>query len=264
MSGLQPNTLYIALYYLGVFGGQRKYHWGLFNTSSRAPAGDLIHATDVPPERRRRDVRLDLMKETRPTSDPLKSGTLVCVLKIGSSPGKENIERFADRKYNDKSYVHLMDPRYLPHGEQEWTCRVWVKEVLNAMANNRVMKLPADVNTIEQWCNYTADRNVNYAGAKGQAAIYNDLSWMSAGSSKQPATLDPYGGGNRHYGSSPMDIDSSGRRYGSTPMDIDSSGRRTSGYPSRMEVDSSGRRTSGYPSRMDVDTSSTRRTARRP
>lgn len=42
--------------------------------------------------------------------------------------------------------THLMDRRYLPTGEPQWTCRVWVKTVLaRAAQGNQSMILPASL-----------------------------------------------------------------------------------------------------------------------
>lgn len=35
-----------------------------------------------------------------------------------------------------------MDTRYLPRGERQWTCRVWVKQLLKLLHDNRYIQLP--------------------------------------------------------------------------------------------------------------------------
>ncbi|KAL7627722.1 hypothetical protein AAE478_001917 [Parahypoxylon ruwenzoriense] len=181
------------------------YHWGLFASGDSPPSGFLLHATDTGRE------ALDLYQEVRRVSDPRKSGTLVVVLKIANSPGLDALNRCA-------SSIRLMDPRYLPQGESRWTCRVWIKEVLNSLHRNRYIHLPSGVDTIEQWCEYAADRHIQY---KGMARVINDLTWMTTGSPSR-ATLsdaDARGDDGRYYGSSPMVIDSTGGRYyGPSPM----------------------------------------------
>ncbi|KAK4466048.1 hypothetical protein QBC42DRAFT_259892 [Cladorrhinum samala] len=238
-TSIQKNSVYITLQYLRTVEGKNKYHWGIFNSGSTPPKGHLVHATDA--GRR----ALDLYQEVRPVSNPLKSGSMVVVLKIAQSLSIEALDQCARS-------VRLMDPKYLPRGERQWTCRVWVKEVLGVLHQNKYISLPADLNTIERFCEYTADANIQYMG---RAIVFNDLSWMSTqppsrNTLSQNDALDPRRGGRSAYGSSPMDIDSTGRRagssaYGSSPMDIDSTGRRvgrSTHGSSPMDIDSTGRR----------------------
>lgn len=81
---------------------------------------------------------MDLRLEERQNAEPARSSTMVVVLKIADSPGIDILRQCA-------ASVHLMDPRYLPQGENEWTCRVWVKEVLNSLHKYRYIELPMDV-----------------------------------------------------------------------------------------------------------------------
>lgn len=41
--------------------------------------------------------------------------------------------------------VPLMDPRHIPRGEVQWTCRVWVKEVLRGLQRHQVIELPGTI-----------------------------------------------------------------------------------------------------------------------
>lgn len=59
---------------------------------------------------------------------------IVC-LKIADAPSSSAIDRCVSR-------VPLMDRRQLPGNERQWTCRVWVKEALNSLHNNGIIKLP--------------------------------------------------------------------------------------------------------------------------
>ncbi len=106
--------------------------WGLYTSGSRPPAGHLVHATDAG------RAALDLYEDVRPVSNPLRSGTMVVVLRIAHSPGMDAIEFCAKT-------VCLMDRRYLPSGESQWTCRVWVKEVLGALQKLGYFQLPSDL-----------------------------------------------------------------------------------------------------------------------
>ncbi|KAK0704499.1 hypothetical protein B0H67DRAFT_591538 [Lasiosphaeris hirsuta] len=210
----QENTLYITLQYLRTVQGVRKYHWALYCTGSTPPAGYLVHATDT------NRAPLDLYKDVRRVSDPRRSGSLVVVLKISHSPGIDAIEFCADA-------VRLMDRRHLPSGESQWTCRVWVKEVLATLRRKGYIRFPADLDTIEERCQDMADRNIAFMG---NARIFNDLSWIDSDDHSRDSlmeidALQPAGrGSTRHYGPSPMVIDSTGSRYySSKPMIIDSS-----------------------------------------
>lgn len=212
LSGFDKNTLYITLQYVRTEGGQRKYHWGLYNSGSQPPAGWLAHATDAG------RVPLDLYKELRPVSDPRKSSTLVVALNIARSPGLEALESCAGA-------VRLMDSRYLPRGESKWTCRVWVKEVLGLLQSKGYIGLPADLDTIERHCQAMADGNIKYMGS---ARVLNDvMHWTDPESFTTPDTLKLMDGkSGLYYGSSPMDIDSTGTYLystGSKPMVADSS-----------------------------------------
>ncbi|KAI0843960.1 hypothetical protein F5Y00DRAFT_249814 [Daldinia vernicosa] len=224
MSEIYKENLFITLQFLRNVNGQNKYHWGLFLSGSSPPAGILMHATDT------NRAALDLYLEERRVSNPLRSGTMVVVLKIADAPSLDTLRKCA-------SSIHLMDPRYLPRGEDRWTCRVWVKEMLKSLHKHRCISLPADVDVIEQYCQYMADSHLQY---KGDARVFNDLNWVRAGSSSSSskATLseaDARGGG-RYYGPSPMNIDSTGGRYyGSSPMVIDSTTKRYYG-PSPMDT----------------------------
>ncbi|KAI0840597.1 hypothetical protein F5Y06DRAFT_263136 [Hypoxylon sp. FL0890] len=223
------DCLYITLQHLRTVGGQNKYHWALFTSEDSPPSGILLHATDA------NRKPLDLYSEVRRVSDPLRSGSMVVILKITDSPGLNALKKCA-------SSIRLMDPAYLPRGESRWTCRVWVKEVLNSLHKNGYIELPSGIDAIEEWCQYVADRHIHF---KGRAKIFNDLSWMSTDSSSRDtlSDADARGTGGRYYGPSPMVIDSTSRPYyGPSPMAIDSTGGRYYG-PSPMVTE-----THHYPS----------------
>lgn len=63
---------------------------------------------------------------------------MVACLKIADSPGAQVVDAAADA-------VGLMDRRYLPSSEPQWTCRVFVKQVLQRLHNKRHIELPMDV-----------------------------------------------------------------------------------------------------------------------
>jgi hypothetical protein len=60
---------------------------------------------------------------------------MVVCLKISNSPGIQILEHYA-------SSIRLMDTRYLPRGERQWTCRVWVKQLLKLLHDNHYIQLP--------------------------------------------------------------------------------------------------------------------------
>ncbi|KAG8424591.1 hypothetical protein J3459_002475 [Metarhizium acridum] len=131
-----PFTLYITLQYLRTVNKVNKYHWGLYTTDRAPPSGCLLHATDAG------RTALDLYKEVRKVSDPRKSKSLVVCLKIADAPSMQILDRVA-------SSVRLMDRNCLPWGEAQWTCRVWVKEVLRSLHENRHINLSVTTDTIE-------------------------------------------------------------------------------------------------------------------
>ncbi|KAH9897350.1 hypothetical protein F4778DRAFT_782938 [Xylariomycetidae sp. FL2044] len=212
----RDNCLYITLQYLRTVNKELKFHWGLYNTTS-APRGFLIHATDA------NRGPLDLYQEIREVSNPRRSISLVVCLKIADSPGIDALEYCA-------SQVRLMDPRFIPRGERQWTCRVWVKEILLVLHNNGYLRLPAG---LERCCLRAGNHLIEYMG---NARVFNDLSWMSLPPTVAPNPLtrttpmevDSTGGGGRYTGPKPMDIDSTGggggRYFGPKPMVIDSTG----------------------------------------
>ncbi|KAH6717568.1 hypothetical protein BKA61DRAFT_571658 [Leptodontidium sp. MPI-SDFR-AT-0119] len=219
-----PRTLYITLQYLRTdSSGQNKYHWGLYATGDSPPNGTLFHATDAG-----RDA-LDLYYEQRKVSNPLRSRSMVACLKIGEASSSTAIHR-------------------LSAGERVWTCRVYVKEALTALHNDRFLSLPASVGSIERACLAVADSHLPSRQSYQQPGVYNDLAWMRSSTSR----------------TTPMELDSN--TYDPSRMEVDSSGRyrSSSSYPSRMEVDSSGRYRSStsYGSPMDVDSSGGRKVSR--
>ncbi|KAK3375655.1 hypothetical protein B0T24DRAFT_525298 [Lasiosphaeria ovina] len=214
---IQDNTLYITLQYLRTVEGQRKYVThpsGNKVLKVTAPAGVLAHATDVD------RAPLDLYTQVRPVSNPLASGTLVVVLKIARSPGRDALEFCANI-----DNVGLMDPRRLPPGEIQWTCRVWVKEVLKVLQKKGYIQFSADVDAIEHCCQRVADENIQFMGS---AKVFNHLGWLEPPDSSRDTLMESDAmvpRGRSYYGPSPMDIDLSGGYYtGSKPMIIDSSG----------------------------------------
>lgn len=64
---------------------------------------------------------------------------------------------------------------------------------------------------IEQCCQTVADRNLR---SMGEVRVFNDMSWTQVItlSPTTPMDIDPTAAAARYYGSSPMDIDSSGFR----------------------------------------------------
>ncbi|ROV92533.1 hypothetical protein VSDG_06699 [Cytospora chrysosperma] len=190
---MQKNSVYILLFYLRTTS-EHKYHWALLLTGPSPPAGKLYHATD---ENRR---PLDLVRQTYPTrSGMLHSQSVVVALYVG--PIAENCLDWASRD----EVTHLMDPRYpIPRGEPRWTCRVWVKTVLEMAEHQRYIRLPAKLDWIELSALATADRHIN---SMGNATQYNDTEWLrnttraAAASSSRSRTV-------------PMDIDSTGGRGG--------------------------------------------------
>ncbi|KAI1460435.1 hypothetical protein F4805DRAFT_454857 [Annulohypoxylon moriforme] len=183
---IPEDTLYITLQHIYTVGGRNKYHWGLFMSGNSSDDRYLLHATDYGRE------ALDLYQEVRKVSNPLRSISMVVVLKVANSPGIDALRACA-------ASIHLMDPAYLPRGEPRWTY------------------------AIEEWCQYTADAHLPF---KGKAKLFNDLSWTTTGGSKETksSTATKRATGGRYYGPSPMDIDSTGGYYGSSPMVIDSTG----------------------------------------
>ncbi|KAK3989018.1 hypothetical protein QBC44DRAFT_308847 [Cladorrhinum sp. PSN332] len=151
----------------------------------------------------------------------------------GKRPDIHSSLTCSKNQQSKKTAVPLMDRRYIPRGEPRWTCPVWVKEVLATLQKNGYIRLPADLATIERECQYTADRNIRYMG---NARVFNDFAWMQAGGptyyGSSSMDIDTTGGrGRTSYGSSPMVIDSSGTygacpNYGTKPMNIDSTGGR--------------------------------------
>ncbi|KAI1160385.1 hypothetical protein F5B18DRAFT_507709 [Nemania serpens] len=172
---------------------------------------------------------------------------MVVVLKIGSSISFRALDAYA-------SSVHLMDPRYLPRGEIQWTCRVWVKEVLNLLHNAQLISLPCNLSSLEEFCLARADRHLPNLG-KAPARIFERSEWASK--KELDSADDRYAVSGRtggYYGPSPMAIDSTPRQYyGPSPMVIDSTGGRYYG-PSPMQVDSTGRGRYYGPSPMDTET----------
>ncbi|ATY61874.1 hypothetical protein A9K55_007913 [Cordyceps militaris] len=180
-----PFTIYITLQFLRVIGEENYYHWGIFVTQQSNTANHLFHATDMG----RRP--LDLYPEVRIVSDPLKSKTMTCCLKVARAPSLESIKAVA-------STVRLMDPRYLPRNEPLWTCRVWVKEVLASLEANGLTQLPVSVDRIQAYGVETAD----LLRDQGISRLINDLSWIS--SPTVPMQVDPR---PRHFGQSPMNTE---------------------------------------------------------
>ncbi|KAL2173891.1 uncharacterized protein P884DRAFT_316936 [Thermothelomyces heterothallicus CBS 202.75] len=183
----EPNTLYLTLNYLRTDGNENRYHWGLFATGNPASGGTLFHATDFDRTNR---IWLDhLIYENRTVSDPTTSSTMVVVLKIC------NLSSTAvqlDHHIREVEPLALRVPP--PVSEPQWTCRVWVKYILDQLCGRKVISLSSDTNTIERQALMAANANIVH---KGDAKVINKVSdWLSA-----------------------MDVDSSGAppRGGSAP-----------------------------------------------
>ncbi|KEY64698.1 hypothetical protein S7711_02897 [Stachybotrys chartarum IBT 7711] len=211
-----PRLLYITLQYLRTVGKELKFHWGIYVASSNAPKGWLIHATD---EGR---SALDLYYECRSVKDPQRSKSMAVCLGVAASPSMDVLLACAQS-------IPLMDPRQIPRGEQQWTCRVFIKEFLNLMHVQGHVKLPGSIDTIEARCRAAADCHRFYIGS---AKIFSNLEWMDPKFAERKekearelqlidrtssrgglllreipeahATSYPY------YGPSPMNIDSTG------------------------------------------------------
>ncbi|KAL2136862.1 hypothetical protein VTI74DRAFT_588 [Chaetomium olivicolor] len=199
----------------------RKLHWGLFLTGSKPPAGQLFHATDEGKK------PLELYRQIRPSSNPMKSSVLVVCLKIANLTDVNALDACSSQKK-----VPLMTPS-VPYNEPRWTCRVWVKAVLDSLATNNIISLPAGgVRELEQHCQFVADKHKALGNTGFSAAVYNDLNqWMSLG--KTPISNST---GGSCSGATPMDIDSTGKNK-PKPMDIDSTGKNK---PQPMDIDSTG------------------------
>jgi hypothetical protein len=63
---------------------------------------------------------------------------MAACLKIAKSPGARVMADIAD-------HVGLMDKRYLPIGEPQWTCRVFVKQVLQRLHDKGHIILPMSI-----------------------------------------------------------------------------------------------------------------------
>ncbi|KAI5456807.1 hypothetical protein BGZ63DRAFT_458066 [Mariannaea sp. PMI_226] len=216
-----PYTLYITLQYLRNVEGENKYHWGLWATEGKPPAGYLFHATDTGRQ------ALDLFYEARKVSNPTKSKSMVVCLKIANAPRVETLHHFA-------SQVPLMNPRHLPKREPQWTCRVWVKETLKVLHENHQIELPADVDTIERYCKSTADSYIRFMGTP---KVFSDIKWLPTSSEPDlrnehqryygPSAMETETYQQAYYGSSPMVTESHSKRYyGSSPMVTESHSKR--------------------------------------
>ncbi|RBR26209.1 uncharacterized protein FIESC28_00992 [Fusarium coffeatum] len=207
----QPYTLYLTFQWLRHNGKEHQYHWGLWSTDAKPPAGRLFHATDAGRQ------ALDLYYENRKVRDPSKSKSMVVCLMIAKSPKAEYLDHYASR-------IPLMNCSHLPAGEPQWTCRVWVKETLKALHEKGQIVLPADIDTIESYGKYTADR---YLSQMGNPMIFNDLGWLSQTSA-----------GNTHqqyYGAEPMETETyqqyqQQRYYGTKPMQTETYGQNARQY----------------------------------
>lgn len=199
-----------------------------------APTGYLFHATDTGRQ------ALDLFYEARKVSNPTESRSMVACLKIADAPRVEALHHFA-------SQVPLMNPRHLPKREPQWTCRVWVKETLKVLQENRQIELPTDVaqlfpsstsisrltvfimqflDTIERYCKSTANA---YISSMGNPRLSNDLEWLFPSSKPDlknkpqkyygPSAMETETHQQANYGSSPMVTEAHPKRYyGSSPM----------------------------------------------
>ncbi|KAL7278132.1 hypothetical protein PYCCODRAFT_1469456 [Trametes coccinea BRFM310] len=212
---LDVNHLYICMYSLPTIAGRKRFHWSLVSTAaSESPSWcRMYHATDF------NRHPMDLYREIRDLNDdPRASRSMLVIMKISSSPGEVAMELFSSYQW-----VPLMDQKRIPWGEERWTCRVWVKEVLKVLQAQNQIRLPSDIESIERWCMETASRNVH---RKGRAKLFNDFSWLTVDGQAQNAASTS---NRRGAQSTTMEIDSTaGRPYygtGPKPMIIDSTGR---------------------------------------
>lgn len=87
---------------------------------------------------------MDLVRQDYPSnSGMLGSKSVVVALYVGKmypTRGKQYLD-YASRD----DVTHLMDRRYLPSNEPIWTCRVWVKRVLDIAEQHRYIDLPASL-----------------------------------------------------------------------------------------------------------------------
>lgn len=168
----------------------------------------------------------------------MRSEALIVCLKIADVPSSTAIDRCVSR-------VPLMSRSAIPAGERQWTCRVYVKEALIALHNDRLLNLPASVSklsyrslewnstynlgtidSIERACLAAADYYLPHKSATRRVSIYNDLAWMSRSTSHTtPIEETP-----DLYCHSNIEVDSTARytpyhSYGSL-RDVDSSGGR--------------------------------------
>ncbi|KAK4237070.1 hypothetical protein C8A03DRAFT_35001 [Achaetomium macrosporum] len=158
-----PNTLYITLQHLKTVDYNTEFHWGLYITGSSPPSRHLLSVTDANPP------IMDLRIELREVEDPRRAPTMVVCLKIANSPGLTALHSAA-------SAVRLMDNGQLPHGEPQWTSRVWVKEVLYILAKRGCIQMPWGLDKIERNFLYTANENML---CTGKAKVYNELAWLT-------------------------------------------------------------------------------------
>ncbi|KAI1345431.1 hypothetical protein F5Y01DRAFT_320766 [Xylaria sp. FL0043] len=235
-------SLYITLQYLRTIHEVNKYHRALYLTENETPKGFLVHATDTGRS------ALDLYKEIRAVKNPLRSKSLITVFKIGGNISLQSLDACA-------SSVPLMDPRYLPRGEVQWTCRVWVKEALRALQEAGLLSLPCSLNSLENYCLRHTDNYLPKAKEEQRAKVYDNVEWAVTsdsnpdvtGNNSQTATQ----GGDRYYGPSPMIIDSTGgqdyasststRYYSPSPMHVDAAATSQYYGPSPMDTETSRR-----------------------
>jgi hypothetical protein len=67
---------------------------------------------------------------------------MVACLRIGNSPGIKVLKACADA-------IPLMNASSLPRNEPQWTCRVWVKNMLFNLGQYKYLKLPSDLGKYE-------------------------------------------------------------------------------------------------------------------
>ncbi|KAL2020646.1 hypothetical protein VTK56DRAFT_8136 [Thermocarpiscus australiensis] len=184
-STLASNTLYLTLNYHANDGRENKYHWGLFVTDSSTSGGTLHHATNRGAGTGRLLNRF--FYDNRSVQNPTSSSTMVVLLKICdlSSTAVQYMEDYIQR---EEPLGKRMRP---PAGESDWTCRVWVKQVLNQLRSIGLISFPSDTNTIERQAIRTANKNIGYMG---NARVINDVqSWLSA-MDVDPRHAAPHGG----------------------------------------------------------------------
>ncbi|KAK3682891.1 hypothetical protein B0T22DRAFT_484909 [Podospora appendiculata] len=211
------------------YGGEGREEPSLRNLEVPSQTGVMMHATDL------NRAALDLYQEGRGVTDPKKSKSMVVCTKVADLADRRAFEACA-------SSFRLMDHRYLPREEPQWTCRVWVKEVLLTLDRCRYIALPLTIDELEQQCLATADSNIHMMG---RAKVFNDLSWLRIRAPTMPMEIDStdFAVTRRYYGPSPMETEThrdnrvDSRYYGLSPMETETHRDRRYYRPWAMETE---------------------------